>query len=105
MMGAPPFQVLDASLATSSSLHFLENMTSFVQPLTSILIAHFLLDLQEASRRTLKLNSDDPLYSEASLGSSDRQSSLNFARVVGSLGAVIDHSASKDSGSLAGEDE
>ncbi|KAI1792493.1 hypothetical protein LXA43DRAFT_1082153 [Ganoderma leucocontextum] len=87
--------VLDAALATSGPLHFVENMISFVQPLTSILIAHFLLDLQDASRRTLKLNSDDPLYSEASIGGS-RQSSLNFARVVGSLGAVIDHRAFKE---------
>ena len=70
--------------------------------LTSILIAHFLLDLQEASRRTLKLNSDDPLYSEASFGGS-RQSSLNFARVVGSLGAVIDYRASGEE--IAEEDE
>ncbi|KAM5532980.1 hypothetical protein V8D89_013322 [Ganoderma adspersum] len=96
--------VLDVTLATSSSLHFLENMTSFVQPLTSILIAHFLLDLQEASRRTLKLNSDDPLYSETSTGGG-QQSSLNFARVVGSLGAVIDHSASKDTADRVAREE
>ena len=57
--------------------------------LTSILISHFLLDLQEAYRRTLRLDPDDPLYTEASIGG-DQLGSLNFAHVVGSLGAVID---------------
>lgn len=61
---------------------------------TSILIAHFLLDLQEAGSRTLRFNSDGPVDSEASM---DQQSTLNFAtRIVGSLGAVIDYGASNE---------
>ena len=44
----------------------------------------FLLDLQEASQRDVKLASDDPLHSSrTSFGS------LNFARVMGSMGETI----------------
>ena len=57
--------------------------------MTAVLISHFLLDLQEAYRRTLRLDSDNPLYTEASIGGG-RQGSQNFAGVVGSLGAIID---------------
>ncbi|KAI1782497.1 hypothetical protein LXA43DRAFT_1103933 [Ganoderma leucocontextum] len=79
-------------------------MLQLIQPLTSILISHFLLDLQEAYRRTLRLNSDDPLYTEASIGGDQQLGSLNFAHVVGSLGAVIDHSATGED-LVVGEDE
>lgn len=68
--------------------------TTISHSIASILVAHFLLDLQEASIRTLKLNSDNPLCSEASVGG--EQSSLNFARIAGSLGAVIEYSASNE---------
>ncbi|KAH9919757.1 uncharacterized protein BXZ73DRAFT_80274 [Epithele typhae] len=39
---------------------------SFGDPLTTILVSRFLLDLQEVHQRTIKLGSDDPLHSSAS---------------------------------------
>ncbi|TBU37798.1 hypothetical protein BD309DRAFT_931790 [Dichomitus squalens] len=42
----------------------------FTSPIASVLISHFLLDLQEASRRAVKLGSEDPLYSDRSLSTS-----------------------------------
>lgn len=53
--------------------------------LTAILISRFLLDLQQASRREMKLNSDDPLHF-----SQDSMRSLSFAHVAGSLTATLD---------------
>ncbi|KAM5532981.1 hypothetical protein V8D89_013323 [Ganoderma adspersum] len=93
------FSILPAfNIAVQTNL-----MLQLIQPLTSILISHFLLDLQEAYRRTLRLDPDDPLYTEAS-GGGDQQGSLNFAHVVGSLGAVMDLNA--EGGDFGvGEDE
>ncbi|TFK84026.1 hypothetical protein K466DRAFT_589248 [Polyporus arcularius HHB13444] len=59
-------------------------ITEFTEPLTTILITRFLLDLQEANRRDVKLDSDDPLhFSGGSAGT------LSFARAMGSIGEVI----------------
>ena len=52
--------------------------------ITAVLVSRFLLDLQAANQRSLKLNTDDPLH--FSSGSDDGTGSLTFARVVGSLG-------------------
>ncbi|KAI0705759.1 hypothetical protein C8T65DRAFT_740799 [Cerioporus squamosus] len=60
------------------------NITLFTDPLTSVLTWHFLLDLQEANQRDLKLDSDDPLH--ISMSNAD---SLNFARVMGSIGSIV----------------
>ena len=65
-------------------------------------MSQFLIDLQEASRKSLKLNSDDPLhFSENSDGGS-----LSFARVIGSIGASIPASgtSSMPDGELADDE-
>ncbi|RPD53472.1 hypothetical protein L227DRAFT_616969 [Lentinus tigrinus ALCF2SS1-6] len=58
-------------------------MTEFTDPLTTILITRFLLDLQEAEQRDMKLDSDNPLHFPRSYGA------LSFARVMGSVGETI----------------
>ena len=62
--------------------------------ITAILVSRFLLDLQAASERSLKLARDDPLYSSRMGDSEDNGQgvgSLVFAGfdVVGSLGASL----------------
>ena len=52
--------------------------------ITAVLVSRFLLDLQTANQRSLKLNSNDPLH--LSTGAFDAAGSVAFARVVGSLG-------------------
>ncbi|RPD81463.1 hypothetical protein L226DRAFT_608688 [Lentinus tigrinus ALCF2SS1-7] len=60
------------------------NITLFTDPVTSILTWHFLLDLQEANQRDLKLDSEDPMHTSMSI-----TGSLNFARVMGSIGSIV----------------
>ena len=65
--------------------------------MTSILVSRFLLDLQVANQKSLKLARDDPLYSSGMGDSEDNGrgvDSLVFAGfdVVGSLGASLAHS-------------
>ncbi|RPD53385.1 hypothetical protein L226DRAFT_527161 [Lentinus tigrinus ALCF2SS1-7] len=55
-----------------------------ILPLSNILTWRFLIDLQEANHRTLKLASDQPLH----LSNFD-EGSLTFARAIGSIGATI----------------
>ena len=62
--------------------------------MTAILVSRFLLDLQAASQKSLKLARDDPLYSSRMGDSEDNgrgAGSLVFAGfdVVGSLGASL----------------
>ena len=62
--------------------------------MTSILVSRFLLDLQAANQKSLKLARDDPLYSSRMGDSEDNGQgvgSLVFAGfdVVGSLGASL----------------
>ncbi len=70
-----------------------------------VLVSRFLLDLQAANRRTLKLNSDDPLNLTTSWANDNERgppggrTTLNFARVIGSLGSSIDPDESSPSGS------
>ena len=65
--------------------------------MTAILVSRFLLDLQAASQKSLKLARDDPLYSSRMGDSEDNGrgvGSLEFAGfdVVGSLGASLNPS-------------
>ncbi|KAI0794549.1 hypothetical protein C8Q74DRAFT_1406673 [Fomes fomentarius] len=60
------------------------DITTFTPPITTILISHFLLDLQEAYRQTVRVDSDDIL----NLGSNDSTPSF-VDRVIGSLGSDI----------------
>ncbi|PIL27410.1 hypothetical protein GSI_10558 [Ganoderma sinense ZZ0214-1] len=62
-------------------------VSNFTIPLSSILVSHFILDLQEVSQRTaIGLASNDALYT--SNGLSER--SVHFASALGSLGATIE---------------
>ncbi|KAI0699043.1 hypothetical protein C8T65DRAFT_832088 [Cerioporus squamosus] len=63
------------------------HISTFTDPLMAILVTRFLLDLQEANQRDVKLDSDDPLHFTESEGR--RSGSLNFARVAGSIAATI----------------
>ena len=75
--------------------------------MTAILVSRFLLDLQAASERSLKLARDDPLYSSRMVDSEDNGQGVGplvFAGfdVVGSLGASL---APSDHASDGMEDE
>ncbi|KAI0695046.1 hypothetical protein C8T65DRAFT_833272 [Cerioporus squamosus] len=54
-----------------------------IQPLMSILVWRFMIDLQGANQSALKLDSDDALYF------TDGGRSLSFARAIGSIGAIV----------------
>ncbi|KAH9919748.1 uncharacterized protein BXZ73DRAFT_80267 [Epithele typhae] len=64
-------------------------ISQFSDPLTTILVSRFLLDLQEAHQRTVKLASEDPLHSSAS----DFQVGIGSLRLaadaMGSIGADL----------------
>ena len=66
----------------------------FPRSLTTILTWRFLLDLQEASKRSLRVDADGPLNL-----SDSSNSTPSFVRFVGSIGATIrsgDHVDSED---------
>lgn len=71
--------------------------------MTAVLVSRFLIDLQTASRKTLRLDSQDSMYMESTAFG---VGTLSFARVVGSLGETLDP-ASPSSSSLydAGDDD
>ena len=81
--------------------------------LTAILVSRFLIDLQAANQRVLRLDEDDPLYTSKD-DTSDGQGaiagpdvSLVFAKfdVVGSIGCVLEPEQSALSGTMdLGED-
>ncbi|KAM5534763.1 hypothetical protein V8D89_011627 [Ganoderma adspersum] len=61
-------------------------VSNFTIPLSSILVSHFILDLQEVSQRTaVGLATHDALYTSQALS----ERSVNFASALGSLGATI----------------
>ncbi len=65
--------------------------------LTAILTWHFLLDLQEASERNVKIDLDDPLHLSMSTDSVP-----SFVRIIGSLNATIEPGrAAEDDDQLA----
>ncbi|KAI0794509.1 hypothetical protein C8Q74DRAFT_1365947 [Fomes fomentarius] len=62
------------------------NLTAFTEPATAVLVSRFLLDLQEANRADVVLHcslGELSTYAESGVGS------INFARVVGSIGSTI----------------
>ncbi|KAI0794719.1 hypothetical protein C8Q74DRAFT_1407218 [Fomes fomentarius] len=59
-------------------------ISTFTKPITTILVSHFLLDLQEAYQRTVRVDSDDVL----NLGSNSSTPSF-VDRVTGSIGSDI----------------
>ena len=62
-----------------------------------MLVSRFLLDLQAASRHTLKLDPDDPLHPSTTWTQPSQTATLSFARVVGSLSATLDGRETYDS--------
>ncbi|RPD58983.1 hypothetical protein L226DRAFT_572406 [Lentinus tigrinus ALCF2SS1-7] len=79
------FILLSVAINTSRSTY----ITVFTGPLTAILMSRFLLQLQEASQVTVRVDSDDPLHMSLN-GSEDTPS---FVR---SLGGVIDPDLPRD---------
>ncbi|KAM5530955.1 hypothetical protein V8D89_015400 [Ganoderma adspersum] len=69
-------------------------MTMFTEPVTAVLVSRFLLDLQAANRKALRLDSQDMSQDETSQGFP--AGSLIFNRVVGSLGSSIDPTPFED---------
>ncbi|KAI0630663.1 hypothetical protein C8Q77DRAFT_1160216 [Trametes polyzona] len=60
-------------------------VTTLTEPVTAVLVSRFLLDLQTANRKTMRLDSQDTIFATTSaLGGT-----LDFARVVGSLGSSL----------------
>ena len=55
-----------------------------------MLVSRFLLDLQSANRDALKLGTRDPLNTELSQAYSRSSGTLTFARIVGSVGLLMD---------------
>ena len=85
-----------------------DNSDMIIVRMTSILVSRFLLDLQAASQKSLKLARDDPLYSSRMGDSEDNErgvGSLVFAGfdVVGSLGASLAPSEHASDGMDDGE--
>ncbi|RPD62693.1 hypothetical protein L227DRAFT_609267 [Lentinus tigrinus ALCF2SS1-6] len=60
-------------------------ITIFTEPITAVAVSRFLLDLQAANRKTLIMDTEDPLY----FTTTSFADTLSFARVVGSLGSSI----------------
>ncbi|RPD68588.1 hypothetical protein L226DRAFT_517059 [Lentinus tigrinus ALCF2SS1-7] len=64
-------------------------ITLFTLPLTAILVSRFLLDLQYANREAVHLHSGDRREDASSADSAHDTSSINFERIVGSLGSTM----------------
>ncbi|KAI0698048.1 hypothetical protein C8T65DRAFT_742954 [Cerioporus squamosus] len=76
-------------------------VTNFTDPLTSILICRFLIDLQQASVQDMHLGSGEPLGSQTI---ATNMTSLNFTRGMGALGSVVMPDGVEDeTGSVAPE--
>ncbi|TFK80365.1 hypothetical protein K466DRAFT_559142 [Polyporus arcularius HHB13444] len=76
------FSVADVARDGASSMSYI---TLVIDPLLAVLVCRFLLDLQDASRRNIKLGTDDALH----CSTLDEQASLSFARVLGSGATII----------------
>ena len=85
-----------------------EHSDMIIIRMTALLVSRFLLDLQAANQKSLKLARDDPLYSSRMDDSEDngrRTGSLVFAGfdVVGSLGTSLAPSEHTSDGMEDGE--
>ncbi|TFK82801.1 hypothetical protein K466DRAFT_603385 [Polyporus arcularius HHB13444] len=72
-------------LSIHAAFEPLSYFSDFTEPATTVLVSRFLLDLQSANQRALKVDSDDPLY----LDSMSFSSRVNMSRIVGSLGTSL----------------
>ncbi|RPD73352.1 hypothetical protein L226DRAFT_561383 [Lentinus tigrinus ALCF2SS1-7] len=70
-------------------------ITVFTSPITAILVSRFLLELQEAGQRIVRVDSDDPLH----ISMNPYDDTPSFIR---SLGAVIDPTLPRDGDRLSG---
>ena len=94
------YQLLHRPVCSWSSLPAHEaHLKNSPDRVEAVLVSRFLLDLQAASRRTLKLSRSDPLNFGTTWtdGGDNDNGSLSFARVIGSLGSSIDRSSSEGS--------
>ncbi|RDX45909.1 hypothetical protein OH76DRAFT_1485883 [Lentinus brumalis] len=64
-------------------------VTAFTDPLTSVLICHFILDLQEASQKDMKLYSTTSTPCSGHPSSPTSDGTLNFARAIESMGSMV----------------
>ncbi|KAI0730752.1 hypothetical protein C8Q76DRAFT_337900 [Earliella scabrosa] len=64
----------------------------FTYPMTTILVSHFLLQLQEANHRSLKVDSDNTLHMSQSTGGG----ASSFPRIVGSIDSMINVGSDAD---------
>ncbi|TBU23719.1 hypothetical protein BD311DRAFT_767994 [Dichomitus squalens] len=67
-------------------------IVTFEEPLTTILVSRFLLDLQEAGRRGLNLDSQGSMQTDTESG----RSTIDFARIIGSLGSNLSAGGTRD---------
>ncbi|RPD72535.1 hypothetical protein L226DRAFT_511640 [Lentinus tigrinus ALCF2SS1-7] len=89
--------ILHMTLSLTSALgNPFSFMTALTEPLTSILVSRFLLDLQKENQRDVKLDSDDPLHFSESRSSG----SLNFARAMGSISETLVPDAAREDGEV-----
>ncbi|KAI0800020.1 hypothetical protein C8Q74DRAFT_386073 [Fomes fomentarius] len=65
---------------------FVSNTTAFTSPLSAILISRFLLELQQSSQRTVKVDSDD----ELNFSDNEELPPHSRSRVIGSIGSPIE---------------
>ncbi|KAI0701122.1 hypothetical protein C8T65DRAFT_697122 [Cerioporus squamosus] len=72
-------------LSIHAAFEPLSYFSDFTEPVTTVLVSRFLIDLQSANQRALKVDSDDPLY----LDTMSFGRSANLSRIVGSLGASL----------------
>ncbi|TFK90715.1 hypothetical protein K466DRAFT_596719 [Polyporus arcularius HHB13444] len=64
-------------------------VTAFTDPLTTILVCHFILDLQEASQKDMKLDWTTSTPGSGHPSSPTSDGTLNFARAMESMGSMV----------------
>ncbi|KAI0704469.1 hypothetical protein C8T65DRAFT_244215 [Cerioporus squamosus] len=81
---------LGLSLMAKFSKYDLDNtsLTVFAAPITAVLVSHFLLDLQGANRRQMKLGTEDAVQL-SSVVQDDEDRPLSFAEEVSSFGSIV----------------
>ncbi|KAI0794568.1 hypothetical protein C8Q74DRAFT_1366001 [Fomes fomentarius] len=80
------------TVGPNTAIQFSSLVTQFIEPITSILVSRFLLNLQGANRDAVNLTSRSPSQQLTSTGGQ----TLNFARIIGSLGSSLDFTESDD---------
>ncbi|KAI0730600.1 hypothetical protein C8Q76DRAFT_782288 [Earliella scabrosa] len=76
------------TIGPTTAIRFSSLVADFVEPINSVLISRFLLKLQAASHDTIHLDSGTQESSQGASGVG--VGTLNFARIIGSLGSSLD---------------